>query len=242
MNKSWLTETAFAHRGLHGPSTGHVENTLSAFLSANSLKIGIELDVVLSKDHQAMVFHDATLDRLTNRVGAVGDFTAAELSQIPLIGTKDTILPLKMIMAKLGSRYPILVEIKGDQAAPDMIAAATARAIQGHQGPVAVMSFYPDVLKWFKANACHVLCGVVATSRNDGGLPDRYFNEDVQLSFMQEREVDFIAYDIRCLPNRVTEYCQSHHIPVLTWTVRSEQEKSRAACHADGPIFEITLP
>src|SRR3712207_5661081 len=58
-----LLPLPFAHRGLHGP--GVVENSRSAFQAAIARGHGIELDVQASADHEAIVFHDYDLGRLT---------------------------------------------------------------------------------------------------------------------------------------------------------------------------------
>jgi glycerophosphoryl diester phosphodiesterase len=59
----WLREVIYAHRGLHGP--GVPENSLAAADAAIARGFGIECDVQRSRDGQAIVFHDWTLDRLT---------------------------------------------------------------------------------------------------------------------------------------------------------------------------------
>jgi glycerophosphoryl diester phosphodiesterase len=67
----------FAHRGLHGG--GRVENGAAAIAAAVDSGYGVELDVQLSRDGEAMVFHDYELDRLTLGRGPVAARTAAEL-------------------------------------------------------------------------------------------------------------------------------------------------------------------
>jgi len=70
---SWL----FAHRGA---SLDAPENTLAAFrLALLQGADGIELDVHLSADGIPVVIHDSTLDRTTDRSGAVRDLTAADI-------------------------------------------------------------------------------------------------------------------------------------------------------------------
>ena len=79
----------FAHRGLHNDTVA--ENSLSAFDAACKAGFAIELDVRLSKDGELVVFHDDTLDRMTDESGPVRDKTLAELEKIKLKGTNDTI-------------------------------------------------------------------------------------------------------------------------------------------------------
>ena len=70
----------FAHRALHG--AGRPENSLSAVRAAVEAGYGIEIDVQLSRDGAAMVFHDYALDRLTGERGPVRMRSAAELNSI----------------------------------------------------------------------------------------------------------------------------------------------------------------
>ena len=238
MSLQWLTHTPFAHRGLHGPRTGHVENSLSAFRAATGKEHGFELDILLSKDNKAMVFHDVPLKRLTGRTGRIDDYTADQLSNFVLSGSQDTIPSLARLLSTTDKDYPILVEIKGDQGRPDDVAKAVYQDIHDFKGSLAIMSFYPDIIRWFQKNAPQVPRGLVATTRNDGEMPDDYFTTDKQISLIEDLAVDFIAYDIQALPNEVTEYCRTKDIPVLTWTVRSAELYQRARQHTDNIIYE----
>ena len=60
-----------AHRGLHDRAVGVIENSPAAFAAAIAAGYGIELDLQLSRDGVAMVFHDDSLDRLTGETGPV---------------------------------------------------------------------------------------------------------------------------------------------------------------------------
>lgn len=240
MKHKWLTEIAFAHRGLHGSLTGHVENSLSAFKAANQQGYGFELDILLSSDHRAMVFHDVDLMRLTGQTGVIDEYTAQQLSTIKLIKSSDTIPTLKSILTQTDPQLPILIEIKGDQNKPELIAAAVFDEIKDYPGPVAIMSFYPDIVSWYQKHAPDILRGLVATSLNDGDLPDDFFTPAYQISLIDDLAIDFIAYDITQLPNEVTEYCKKNGFVVLTWTVRTPEQRANAKQNTDNIIFEIT--
>ena len=78
----WLIARPVAHRGLHDAQNGVIENTASAFAAAIPGRYGIECDLQVSADGEAMVFHDATLDRLTEGSGRVDAMTAGELKRL----------------------------------------------------------------------------------------------------------------------------------------------------------------
>src|SRR5437868_4275446 len=107
---AFLKGHRFAHRGLHGADI--VENSRTAFLAAIEQGDGIELDVQLSRDGQAIVFHDATLDRLTAATGPLLDYTAAQLSNIVLADTAESLSCLNKTLSLIAGRVPLLIEVK----------------------------------------------------------------------------------------------------------------------------------
>lgn len=106
----------FAHRGY---SSIFPENTLLAFRKAFEFGAdGIELDVQLSKDDEAVVIHDLTTDRTAGVHGAVEDFTVSELTRMNAAFRKQDLyqrqpIPtLDQVFAEFGSKLLINVEIK----------------------------------------------------------------------------------------------------------------------------------
>ncbi len=72
----------FAHRGNSFLSP---ESSMLAFKQAYNLKVdSLEADVRLTKDNIPVIFHDETLERTTNGVGSVYDYTYEELQDFNL--------------------------------------------------------------------------------------------------------------------------------------------------------------
>lgn len=71
----------WAHRGC---SQNYPENTLLSFSKAIELKdlCGIELDIQLTKDNELVVIHDERVDRTTEGIGFVRDYTLKELQTL----------------------------------------------------------------------------------------------------------------------------------------------------------------
>src|SRR5688500_13074249 len=90
----WLTARPIAHRGLHDAAAGIIENTPSAVTQAIDGNFGIEVDLQITADGEAVVFHDETLDRLTERQGPLAAMTADALRQVPFRQTGDRIISL----------------------------------------------------------------------------------------------------------------------------------------------------
>ena len=233
----WLGRYDYAHRGLHG--AGRVENSPSAFTAAIERGLGIECDVQRSRDGEAMVFHDWELDRLTGETGPVKARDAAELARIALSSsggdTGDTIPTLADLLARIGGKVPLLIEIKSKREvrfAP--LCFAVRRALEGYRGPVAVMSFDPRVVRWFHLQAPRIVRGLVVTDeggRTLSGISRRHLA-------LWQAHPEFLAYDIRDLPSRFASAQRRRGLPLLTWTVRSEDLAERARVHADAPIAE----
>ena len=78
----WLTAQPYAHRGLHDSAAGVIENTPSAFRAAFDAGYGIECDVQISADGEAMVHHDFILGRLTRGNSRLDERSAAYCNAI----------------------------------------------------------------------------------------------------------------------------------------------------------------
>ena len=108
----WLTKVAIAHRGLHDVNHGVEENSLLAFEAAIEHGYAIEADLQLSRDGEAMVFHDRMLDRLTSESGSISDFTAAQLNKIAYANGRGAIPTLVQVLDLVAGRTGLVVEVK----------------------------------------------------------------------------------------------------------------------------------
>jgi glycerophosphoryl diester phosphodiesterase len=227
-----LVARPFAHRGLHG--SGRIENSRAAFEAAILARHGIELDVQASGDGQAMVFHDEELGRLTVEPhGYIRGRAAADLTRIRLRESDETIPTLPDILALIAGRAPLLIEVKAPGREVGALSRAVEAALKDYIGPVAVMSFNPEVGHWFARHAPGRLRGLVVTEKGKkwrGWLTRRLA--------LWRSKADFLAYDIRDLPSRFAESARQKGLRLLTWTVRSVADRARAAEHADQIIYE----
>ena len=230
---AWIGGRVFAHRGLHGGPAP--ENSPSAFAAAIDRGFGIECDIQLSRDGQAMVFHDWNLDRLTGQTGPLDKRTAAELAAITLTGSADRIPTLRQLLERIDARVPLLIEIKSRadrRVAP--VCLAVRRVLEGYRGAHAVMSFDPRVARWFARQAPATSRGLVVTEEHDKtaiGACKRH------LALWHARP-HFLAYDIRDLPSAFAASQRRRGLPLASWTVRSTELRHRAADYADAPIAE----
>jgi len=226
-----LIAKPFAHRGLHGP--GIPENSRAAFEAAIRAGHGIELDVQASADGRAVVFHDYKLERLTGRDGLVCGLVMAEIERIRLRGSEETIPSLAETLRLVAGRAPLLIEVKTPERDVAGLSRSVAAALAGYKGPVGVMSFNPEVGRWFARHEPARLRGLVVTE-SGRGWRGRY---ERPLALLRSR-ADFLAYDIRDLPSRFATAQRMKGVPVLTWTCRTMADRARAAEHASQVIYE----
>src|ERR1700683_4709064 len=108
----WLTARPIAHRGLHDCGAGIVENTLGAAEAAVARNFAIECDVQLSRDGEAMVFHDETLDRLTHASGPLATKSTRELRDVRFRSGLESIPTFQELLERVACRVPVICEIK----------------------------------------------------------------------------------------------------------------------------------
>jgi glycerophosphoryl diester phosphodiesterase len=236
----FLARQPFAHRGLHGG--GIIENGRAAFSGAIALGHGIELDVQAARDGEAFVFHDATLERLTDVAGDFADRSGADLDCIRLKGTNETIPRLPEILTLVGGRAPILIEVKAPGLLVGVLCLSVRRALEGYRGDVAIMSFNPAVCRWFRHHAPRYVRGLVVTEQGEGRWFDAIRGRAKRHFSLWQAQPDFLAYDIRDLPSAFAGQQRARGLKILTWTVRTAEQEQVAFAHADEVIYEKPPP
>jgi glycerophosphoryl diester phosphodiesterase len=241
---AWLVARPIAHRGLHDARRGIVENTASAFAAAMGCNYAIECDLQLAADGEAMVFHDARLDRVTKETGAVMARTAAELQGVALRGSGDRILTLGELLDQVNARVPLVIELKSHWDGSLVLARRTAELVAGYDGPLALMSFDPDVVAGVAALAPRVARGIVAERESVMevrlGLARRL--ELRHLSHVDRSRPHFLSYHADGLPYGPPRAFRQAGLPVICWTVCDAATASRARRYADQITFEGYLP
>ncbi|AEH00513.1 glycerophosphodiester phosphodiesterase family protein [Lacinutrix sp. 5H-3-7-4] len=102
------------HRGAKGYVT---ENTIASVNKALELKVdGIEIDVHLCKSGELVVFHDFTLDRLTNGTGEVSSYTLKELQELK-VEQEHKIPTLQEVLNTINKKCLLNIELKGKNTA-----------------------------------------------------------------------------------------------------------------------------
>lgn len=240
----WLTARPVAHRGFHDAAAGRIENTPSAIAAAAGRGFAIEIDVHLSSDGRVFAFHDETLDRLTEGKGPTAGLTLKQLRSVPFKATADRIPSLEEVLEIVSGRGALVVEVKshfGDRQRE--LVEATARILKDRDEPIAVMSFDPRIVADFAEIAPGLTRGIVADDASDAEDYGRFTAEQrrelASLAHADWSKPQFVAYWVKLLPNAVSRWVRDDlKLPLLTWTVRSSEDRAAAAAHADQMIFE----
>jgi glycerophosphoryl diester phosphodiesterase len=238
----WLLARPIAHRGLHDAAKNIIENTSSAVTAAIAAGYGIEVDLQVTSDGEAMVHHDDALGRLTEGRGQLRQLTSAELRRVPFKSTADRMLTLGDLCDLVAGRATLLLELKSRFDADERLARRAADILSRYSGPVAAMSFDPAQLHMLRNFAPALRRGLVA-QRRPAKRTDRHGSDNwAGLSRLLGSPPQFLAYSVQELPATAPLLAKLFAMPVLTWTVRDEEDRQRAARWADQIIFEGFRP
>ncbi len=246
MRLDWLTARPIAHRGLHDAAAGVIENMPAAFQAAIDGNFAIECDIQLARDGEAMVHHDDALGRLTEGSGPLAALSAAELKAVPFRATAERMLTLGELCALAAGRVPLVIEMKqqADAGASLALVERAVAALRGYTGHAALMSFDPRQVEALRARAPEIARGIVAERDYEGeGLTPEQRRTLANLLHAPRTRPHFVAYRVRDLPSPAPLIARFvFGLPLLTWTVRTPEDRAHAARWASQMIFEGFRP
>ncbi|MGV8950045.1 MAG: glycerophosphodiester phosphodiesterase family protein [Cypionkella sp.] len=234
-----------AHRAYHNRAERRPENSLGAIAAAITAGYGIEIDLQLSSDGVAMVFHDETLDRLTTATGRLQGHTAAELQQIPLRDCDDAMPTLTQVLTLIAGQVPLLIEIKDQTDAmlqtDGRLEAATAAALSTYTGPVAVMSFNPHSIAHMARLAPKIARGITSSGydvEDWAPLPAETCARLRAIPDYDRTQSSFISHEAADLGSARVAELKSQGAAILCWTIKSAEAEAKARLIAQNITFE----
>ena len=237
-----LFAPAVSHRGLWGPD-GPPENSLAAFQAACQAGYGIELDVRLSADGEAMVFHDDDLERMTGVPGRLADRTAADLAELRLAGSDERIPTLMETLALVGRRAMVHVELKTPYGHVGPLEQRVHEILIDHSGPVCVIGFNPYSHAWFAERFPGVLRGLDSHSyRHAPHMAEAQRRSFARLEHVAIAQPHFLALSLDMLPGDTAAGYRAKGLPVIAWTVRDPDQWAAVTDACDNLIFEGFAP
>ena len=235
-----LFSPPIAHRGLWAPG-GAPENSLAAFEAACAAGYGIELDVQLSADGEAMVFHDRHLARMAGASAKLSDKTAAALSALRLKGAGEPIPTLRQVLNLVAGRTLILIEIKSAPGEEGPLDQRVAEVIEGYDGPLSIIGFNPFSHAWWAEHQPQVLRGLDSYGYDDEAaeaLPAEQRRAFRALEHVAIAKPHFLALGRDMLPSDLADRHRTAGYPVVAWTVRTPEQWAMIEDHCDNLIFE----
>jgi glycerophosphoryl diester phosphodiesterase len=239
----WLTARPVAHRGLHDRARGIIENMPAAAQAAVDGNFGIECDIQLTADGEAMVHHDDALGRLTEGSGALLGMTAAELRAVRFKETAERMMSLGDLCALVNGRVPLVIEVKSHFNGDRKLVTRMAEVLASYSGPAVGMSFDPDQVLALREKIPARPRGIVAErTYNETDWPEATAAQRkgmLHLRHAFRTRPHFVAYWVNELPSPAPWIARNiFGLPLLTWTVRTPEQRERAARYADQMIFE----
>ncbi len=241
MSFQWLFDRPIAHRGLHDELIP--ENSLPAYERACELHYNIEIDTHVTKDGFVVVHHDDSLKRMCGYDKKIKDCTLDEIKSQRLAGTEYTVPTLQEMLDCVKGRTGILCEIKGLNPFDNTIAKATVDIVKDYKGPIALQSFNFGAVKYAKKH-CDLPVGELCTwsSLDDTNPRWRGANFMGKLSICKVSKPDFISYNVKAcapsLPENKYIVKWAKKLPVLFWTIDSDEKMETAKKYANNIIFE----
>jgi glycerophosphoryl diester phosphodiesterase len=227
----WLIARPIAHRGYHDQRHGRPENTLAAFAAAVKARFAIECDLHVAADRVPVVFHDDMLERLTGISGHVRDLTSAELRELRIAGTGEWIPRLDELLSLVAGRVPLIIELKHVAGRDFGLAAEAVDQLKRYSGPAALMSFDPALIREVRNADPDLPRGL--TAMGDWRCSLQHLRAVLALG------VDFVSYRVDDLPTPMP--LVARHLlglPLICWTVRTEEQRQRADRWTDQITFE----
>ena len=191
-----------------------------------------------------MVFHDYSLERLTEGAGPVAVQTATQLSALPLKGGDEGIPTLSEVLSLVGGSVPLLIELKDQDGAmgPDVgpLEVAVTHALVDYEGPVALMSFNPHSVARMGQLCPAVPRGLVTASYDPDTWP---LSADVcdhlrEIPDYERVGACFISHEMADLTRPRVAALKAAGAQILCWTVRSPEQDAEARKIAQNVTFE----
>lgn len=227
----------YAHRGLFDNESDAPENSLRAFKKAVEAGYGIEFDVQLSKDDIPVVIHDASLKRMCGVDGNVWEYTLAELQQMRLANSDQTIPTLEQVLSVIDGKVPLIIEYKMDRVDTKVCVLGNA-ILENYKGVYCMESFHPFAVQWYRKHRPEVLRGQL--SQNYAKTTYQGMQYWIMTNLLTDflTRPDFIAYNHKDADNVSRRICKKLGALSVAWTIKSKEQYIQAKPHFDLFIFD----
>ena len=244
-----MTERPFAHRGFHSRSLKVSktvpENSLEAFRLAIEKNYSIEMDIHFTKDFKIIVFHDFFLGRLTTKTGFVFDKNLSYIKKAKL-SNNEKVPTIEEVFNLVNGRVPILLEIKYSKYIKknlDMFTWVLAEKLESYKGPVALMSFNSDLIKYIRKRNLfkRFPLGLTTSFPKIESIGSKIKNNKIENEIVANR-LQFISQDWKGIKNIRVKRLKKLNIAILSWTITSREIEKSLKGLVDNITFEHYEP
>lgn len=205
-----------AHRGYSGKFP---ENTMLAFRKAVEAGCdGIEFDVQLTKDGEVVIIHDELVDRTTDGIGFVRDYTYEDLKKLNAAklhsteGMFEEIPTLEMYCQWVQNLDIVTnIELKTSVYFYTGLEEKVLEIVKryGLEQQIIVSSFNHSSIVRMKQLAPEILCGALIYGHSIGNAG----------AYCESMGFECYHPDCKDITKEILEDCKAHGIQVNTWTV-----------------------
>ncbi len=236
---NWLVHRPIAHRGLHDGTA--IENSSSAFAAAMKLNYSIECDLQVTKDGEAVVFHDDEVDRLLDGKGLVKNFTLKQLKAMPFKSGTDRVQSLAELIEQVDGATTLVIELKSHWDGDECLTLRALDVLAAYNGPYGLMSFDPDMIACIADRSPVTVRGITADRVVDpyyAPLPVAKRLAMRSFSHLPETRPHFVSFDFKGLPFAPVNSIREAGHPVITWTIESPADAAAALRYCDQVTFQ----
>jgi glycerophosphoryl diester phosphodiesterase len=146
----------------------------------------------------------------------------------------------------VAGRVPLVIELKSHHDGDRRLVARAAEVLSGYSGPAALMSFDPAQIAALRAISPALPRGLVAERHRPRVDHTASAKVAPMLDYVRNAlgsRPHFLAFGVKDLSGAISFIARNVvGLPLLTWTVRSDEDQKRAARWADQIIFEGFRP
>ncbi len=233
-----------AHRGLFN-NFDVPENSLLAFRKAVADGYGIELDVQLTVDDKLVVFHDASLYRMTGVDKILTECSYEELKEYRLLQTNEMIPLFEDALKVLKPETPLIIEIKPEGRNIETVR-RTVEMMRDYKGLYNMESFDQRIVRYLKDNEPQIIRGQlsydsVSDKKAHHPFSIRFICTNLLTNFYNRP--DYIAYDCNSYRNLSFQIVSRlFHTECVAWTVKSDKQFEQIRKYYDCFIFDSYIP
>ena len=218
-----------------------------AWMHGGSYLVARRIEIALGAwDRAAVTRQERTIGR-HKASGALLGKTAAELKAVKFKDTSEHMMSLADLCDLVKGRVPLVIEVKSHFDGDRRLVERMAEVLAAYSGPAVGMSFDPDQVVALRETMPALPRGIIAErSYDEADWPGTTLAQRqgmLDLRHALRTRPDFVAYWVDDLP-APAPWIARHifGLPLLTWTVRTPEQRARAARYADQIIFEGFVP